>query len=152
MWNLPGTKMHNLLRPLPGSLAGLKVDMRLAIEMAVHEQAEREALEGELKELEAGVARGGGDRPYRRQPARFRERRQLHRQRTFADGRTIRRREPGPAKSRSSASLVPFVAGRSRSSEFVRRIPAIRRDFPAVLKRRSQMQPSGKKRRSCNPV
>ena len=52
-WNLPGTKMHNLPRPLPGSLAGLKVDVRLAIEMATHEQAEREALEGELKELEA---------------------------------------------------------------------------------------------------
>ena len=29
------------------------MDVRLAIEMATHEQAEREALEGELKELEA---------------------------------------------------------------------------------------------------
>ena len=46
-------KLEQLAQPLPGSLAGLKVDMRLAIEMATHEQAEREALEGELKELEA---------------------------------------------------------------------------------------------------
>ena len=46
-------KIEKLSKPLPGSLAGLKVDMRLAIEMATHEQAEREALEGELKELEA---------------------------------------------------------------------------------------------------
>ncbi|WP_419947956.1 hypothetical protein [Candidatus Palauibacter sp.] len=38
---------------MSGTLAGLKVDVRLAIEMATHEQAEREALEGELKELEA---------------------------------------------------------------------------------------------------
>ena len=46
-------KIEKMGKPLPGSLAGLKVDMRLAIEMATHEQAEREALEGELKELEA---------------------------------------------------------------------------------------------------
>ena len=46
-------KIEKMAKPLPGSLAGLKVDMRLAIEMATHEQAEREALEGELKELEA---------------------------------------------------------------------------------------------------
>ena len=46
-------KLDRLVQPLPGSLAGLKVDVRLAIEMATHEQAEREALEGELKELEA---------------------------------------------------------------------------------------------------
>ncbi|WP_419164621.1 hypothetical protein [Candidatus Palauibacter sp.] len=46
-------KIEKMSKPLPGSLAGLKVDMRLAIEMATHEQAEREALEGELKELEA---------------------------------------------------------------------------------------------------
>ena len=46
-------KLDQLAQPLSGSLAGLKVDVRLAIEMATHEQAEREALEGELKELEA---------------------------------------------------------------------------------------------------
>ena len=46
-------QLEYLAAPLPGSLAGLKVDMRLAIEMATHEQAEREALEGELRELEA---------------------------------------------------------------------------------------------------
>ena len=51
--NLPANKIEALAAPLPGTLAGLKVDMRLAIEMATHEQAEREALEGELKELEA---------------------------------------------------------------------------------------------------
>jgi hypothetical protein len=37
----------------PGSLAGLPTDLRLAVEMATQEQAEREALEGELKGLEA---------------------------------------------------------------------------------------------------
>jgi len=46
-------RMAHIAQPLAGSLAGLKVDVRLAIEMATHEQAEREALEGELKELEA---------------------------------------------------------------------------------------------------
>ncbi|MXW66456.1 MAG: hypothetical protein F4Z72_05555 [Gemmatimonadales bacterium] len=51
--DLPPKKVENLMKPLPGTLAGQKVDMRLAIEMATHEQAEREALEGELKELEA---------------------------------------------------------------------------------------------------
>ena len=51
--DLPAKKIEGLMKPLPGTLAGLKVDMRLAIEMATHEQAEREALEGELKELEA---------------------------------------------------------------------------------------------------
>ena len=50
---LSAKKIEGLGKPLPGTLAGLKVDMRLAIEMATHEQAEREALEGELKELEA---------------------------------------------------------------------------------------------------
>ncbi|WP_420637284.1 hypothetical protein [Candidatus Palauibacter sp.] len=55
---LPKSKLstlnpEQLMKPLPGTLAGLKVDVRLAIEMATHEQAEREALEGELKELEA---------------------------------------------------------------------------------------------------
>ena len=51
--DLPAKKIEGLMKPLPGTLSGLKVDMRLAIEMATHEQAEREALEGELKELEA---------------------------------------------------------------------------------------------------
>ena len=46
-------QVENLVKPMSGTLAGLKVDVRLAIEMATHEQAEREALEGELKELEA---------------------------------------------------------------------------------------------------
>ena len=46
-------KIEQLTGPLPGTLGGLGVDVRLAIEMATHEQAEREALEGELKELEA---------------------------------------------------------------------------------------------------
>ena len=51
--NLSTKKVEGIQSPIPGSLAGLKVDVRLAIEMATHEQAEREALEGELKELEA---------------------------------------------------------------------------------------------------
>ena len=51
--NITEKKIEGLSKPLAGTLAGLKVDMRLAIEMATHEQAEREALEGELKELEA---------------------------------------------------------------------------------------------------
>ena len=51
--NLSNRQVENLSKPLPGTLAGLKVDVRLAVEMATHEQAEREALEGELKELEA---------------------------------------------------------------------------------------------------
>ena len=50
---LSAKKLEGLQSPIPGTLAGLKVDVRLAIEMATHEQAEREALEGELKELEA---------------------------------------------------------------------------------------------------
>jgi len=37
---------------IPGSLAGMSDDLRLAVEMATHEQAERAALEGELKGLE----------------------------------------------------------------------------------------------------
>lgn len=37
---------------ISGSLAGMPDDMRLAVEMATQEQAEREALEGELKGLE----------------------------------------------------------------------------------------------------
>ncbi len=45
--------LERLRKPLPGSLAGLNPGLRLAIEMATHEEAEREALEGELKELEA---------------------------------------------------------------------------------------------------
>ena len=40
-------------RPLPGSLRGLDRDVRLAVEMATQEQAEREAMLGELKGLEA---------------------------------------------------------------------------------------------------
>ena len=51
--NLSARKVEKLKVPLPGSLAGLRTDVRLAIAMATHEQAEREALEGELKELEA---------------------------------------------------------------------------------------------------
>ena len=50
---LSAKKIEGLQSPIPGTLAGLKADVRLAIEMATHEQAEREALEGELKELEA---------------------------------------------------------------------------------------------------
>jgi len=48
-----GRELERLRKPLPGSLAGLNPGLRLAIEMATHEEAEREALEGELKELEA---------------------------------------------------------------------------------------------------
>ena len=51
--NLSAKKIEKLKTPLPGSLAGMKADVRLAIEMATHEEAEREAMEGELKELEA---------------------------------------------------------------------------------------------------
>lgn len=51
--DLPEKKLERLTKPLPGSLAGLPVDLRLAVEMAAQEEAEREALEGELKGLEA---------------------------------------------------------------------------------------------------
>ena len=49
----PARKIERLRKPLPGTLAGMSESTRLAIEMATHEEAEREALEGELKELEA---------------------------------------------------------------------------------------------------
>ena len=49
----PVHRIERLRKPLPGTLAGMSDSMRLAVEMATHEQAEREALEGELKELEA---------------------------------------------------------------------------------------------------
>ena len=51
--DLSAGAIERLRKPLPGSLAGLNPSLRLAIEMATHEEAEREALEGELKELEA---------------------------------------------------------------------------------------------------
>ena len=51
--HLPEKKLARLSKPIPGSLAGLSDDVRLAVEMATQEQAEREALEGELKGLEA---------------------------------------------------------------------------------------------------
>ena len=51
--HLPAGGIERLRKPLPGTLAGMGESTRLAIEMATHEQAEREALEGELKELEA---------------------------------------------------------------------------------------------------
>jgi hypothetical protein len=40
-------------RTLPGSLAALPASLRLALEMASHEESERRALEGELTELHA---------------------------------------------------------------------------------------------------
>ena len=51
--DLPEKKIKALTKGLPGTLAGLDGDLRLAIEMATHEEAERKALEGELKGLEA---------------------------------------------------------------------------------------------------
>ncbi|MDE2878099.1 hypothetical protein [Candidatus Palauibacter soopunensis] len=51
--DLAARELEKLRKPLPGSLAGLNPGLRLAIEMATHEETEREALEGELKELEA---------------------------------------------------------------------------------------------------
>ena len=51
--HVPAGGIERLRKPLPGTLAGMGESTRLAIEMATHEQAEREALEGELKELEA---------------------------------------------------------------------------------------------------
>ncbi len=50
---LSDRKRKRLSKPIPGSLSGLPDDTRLAVEMATQEQAEREALEGELKGLEA---------------------------------------------------------------------------------------------------
>ena len=50
---LSARDIERLRKPLPGSLAGMNPGLRLAIEMATHEEAERHALEGELKELEA---------------------------------------------------------------------------------------------------
>lgn len=51
--DLPEKKIDKLTKPIPGTLSGLPEDVRLAVEMATQEQAEREALEGELKGLEA---------------------------------------------------------------------------------------------------
>lgn len=51
--DLSAKQLKRLHKPLPGSLAGLPDDVRLAVEMATQEQNEREALEGELKALEA---------------------------------------------------------------------------------------------------
>jgi len=51
--DLSDKKLARLRKPIPGSLAGLSHDVRLAVELATQEQAEREALEGELKGLEA---------------------------------------------------------------------------------------------------
>jgi hypothetical protein len=51
--DLSARKLRRLTKPLPGTLAGLPDDVRLAVEMATQEQAEREALDGELKGLEA---------------------------------------------------------------------------------------------------
>ncbi|WP_420438204.1 hypothetical protein [Candidatus Palauibacter sp.] len=49
----PRHRIERLRKPLPGTLAGMSDSMRLAVEMATQEETEREALEGELKELEA---------------------------------------------------------------------------------------------------
>lgn len=51
--DLPQKKVEDLSKGIPGTLAGLDADLRLAIEMATHEQAERDAMQGELAELEA---------------------------------------------------------------------------------------------------
>ena len=51
--HLPRRGVEKLRKPLPGTLAGMSESMRLAIEMATQEETERQALEGELKELEA---------------------------------------------------------------------------------------------------
>lgn len=51
--DLPEKKLRNPSKPFPGSLQGLPDDLRLAVEMATQEQAEREALEGKLEGLEA---------------------------------------------------------------------------------------------------
>ena len=51
--HLPAGGVERLRKPLPGTLAGMSESMRLAVEMATQEETEREALEGELKELEA---------------------------------------------------------------------------------------------------
>lgn len=41
-----------MVQKLPGTLHSLSVEQRLAIEMAVHEESERRAMEGELQLLE----------------------------------------------------------------------------------------------------
>ena len=51
--DLSDRKRRRLSTPIPGSLAGMPDDVRLAVEMATQEQAEREAMQGELKALEA---------------------------------------------------------------------------------------------------
>jgi len=51
--DLSEKKLKRLNKPIPGSLAGLGDDVRLAVEMATQEQSEREAMQGELKALEA---------------------------------------------------------------------------------------------------
>ncbi len=43
---------RNTFKEYPGHLARLKAPMRLAVEMALHEEQERRALEGELWRLE----------------------------------------------------------------------------------------------------
>ena len=53
---------------IPGWIHKMPKPTRLALEMAVHEEDERRALEGELWRLEAGMARCRGDRGDRGQP------------------------------------------------------------------------------------
>ena len=48
-----GDNPKKLAKATAGSLAKLPKDIRLAIEMATHEEAERRAMEGELETLEA---------------------------------------------------------------------------------------------------
>ncbi|WP_420637286.1 hypothetical protein [Candidatus Palauibacter sp.] len=72
--HLPAGSIERLRKPLPGTLAGMSESLRLAIEMATHEEAEREALEGELKELEARWREAEANRTHRRQAARPGER------------------------------------------------------------------------------
>ncbi|BAH38174.1 MAG TPA: hypothetical protein DGD08_07000 [Gemmatimonas aurantiaca] len=47
-----GRDRRTMVQKLPGTLHSLSVEQRLAIEMAVHEESERRAMEGELQLLE----------------------------------------------------------------------------------------------------
>ena len=50
VWGARGKRSQ--IRKLPGTLHSLPIEQRLAIEMAVHEESERRAMEGELQLLE----------------------------------------------------------------------------------------------------
>jgi hypothetical protein len=52
-WKRKSSHFGEVVEKLPGVLHGMPTHERLALEMALHEESERRAMEGELAELEA---------------------------------------------------------------------------------------------------